>query len=228
MRSISILSLAAVSALAIAPSAFAQDTTYTGDTSSTSSSTMSTSGDTASGKHWSVVGGVALLNPKNNPAPGLDVDGGPAPTLSASYYINDNWAVELWGAADKFNHRVNADGVGKVGTVEQQPIAISGQYHFGEADNVFRPFVGVGYYESNFSNEKIDAASTTGDHVGLSTAKGVIGTVGVDMNINSTWFARADARYMRSRPELRVGGQGTGSELELDPWTVGFGIGARF
>lgn len=70
MRSISILSLAAVSALAIAPSAFAQDTTYTGDTSSTSSSTMPTSGDTASGKHWAVVGGVALLNPKNNPAPG--------------------------------------------------------------------------------------------------------------------------------------------------------------
>jgi outer membrane protein len=64
--------------------------------------------------------------------------------------------------------------------------------------------------------------------VGLDTAKGAIGTVGVDMNINSTWFARADARYMRSRPELRVGGQGTGSELELDPWTVGFGVGARF
>jgi|GEM_PF-64206 len=233
MRSISILSLAAVSALAIAPSAFAQDTTYTGDSSSTPPSTAPTSmapasDDTAAGKHWAVVGGVALLNPKNNPAPGLDVDGGPAPTLSASYYVNDNWAVELWGAADKFNHRVTADGVGKVGTVEQQPIAISGQYQFGAADNVFRPFVGVGYYQSNFSNEKIDAASTTGDHVGLSTAKGVIGTVGVDMNINSTWFARADARYMRSRPELRVGGQGTGSELELDPWTVGFGIGARF
>ncbi|MEA9770403.1 OmpW family outer membrane protein [Xanthomonas campestris] len=225
MRSISILSLAAVSALAIAPSAFAQEATYTGDTSSTA---MSSSSDTASGKHWAVVGGVALIKPKNDPAPGLDVDGGPAPTLSASYYINDNWAVELWGAADKFNHRVNADGVGKVGTVEQQPIAISGQYHFGQADNVFRPFVGVGYYESNFSNEKIDAASTTGQHVGVDTAKGVIGTVGLDMNINSTWFARADARYMRSRPELRVGGAGTGSELELDPWTVGFGVGARF
>ncbi len=47
--------------------------------------------------------------------------------------------------------RINAKRLlGKVGTVEQQPIAISGQYHFGEADNVFRPFVGVGYYESNF------------------------------------------------------------------------------
>ena len=65
MRSISILSLAAVSALAIAPSAFAQEATYTGDTSSTA---MSSSSDTASGKHWAVVGGVALIKPKNAPA----------------------------------------------------------------------------------------------------------------------------------------------------------------
>nr|WP_257791039.1 hypothetical protein [Xanthomonas campestris] len=37
---------------------------------------MSSSSDTASGKHWAVVGGVALIKPKNDPAPGLDVDGG--------------------------------------------------------------------------------------------------------------------------------------------------------
>jgi outer membrane protein len=48
------------------------------------------------------------------------------------------------------------------------------------------------------------------------------------MNINSTWFARADARYMHSRPELTVNGEGTGDKAKLDPWTVGFGIGARF
>jgi len=210
MRSIQILSLAVVSALAFAPAAFAQD------------------GDTASGKRFAVVGSATLLDTHSKPANGLDVDGGPAPTISASWLINDNWAVELWGAADKFNHRVKADGVGKVGTVEQQPIALSGQYHFGQADNVFRPFVGVGYYESNFSNEKIDGLSASGQHVGLDTAKGAIGTVGVDMNINSTWFARADARYMHSRPEVQVGGSGTGQDLKLDPWLVSFGVGARF
>ena len=209
MRSIKTLTLATFAALALSPAAFAQDS------------------DTASGKRFAVVGGAALLDPKGNPADGLDVDGDPAPTLSASYYINDNFAVELWGAADKFNHRVRADGVGKVGTVDQQPIAQSGQYHFGQADNTFRPFLGLGYYESNFSNESISALGG-GDHVGLKTAKGAIGTVGVDMNINSTWFARADARYMHSRPEVRVAGAGTGQELKLDPWVVGFGIGARF
>ena len=213
MRTASILSLAVVSAIAFAPSAFAQDASTT---------------DTASGKHWAVTGGVTLLQPKDDAGAGVrKIDGGPAPTVSASYYINDNFAVELWGAADKFDHRVRSDA-GKVGTVEQQPIALSAQYHFGQADNVFRPFVGVGYYESNFSNEKIDGLAGTGQHVSLDTAKGAIGTVGVDMNINSTWVARADARYMHARPELNVAGAGTGQDLKVDPWTVGVGLGARF
>lgn len=212
MRSIKILSLATFATLAMSSTAFAQDA----------------AADSASGKRFAVVGGVSLLQPKSDPAEGIDkFDGGPAPTLSASYYINDNFAVELWGAADKFNHRVRTTGGAKAGTVEQQPVALSAQYHFGAADNVFRPFVGLGYYESNFSNEKIDGLSDSGNHVGIETAKGAIGTVGVDMNINSTWFARADARYMHARPELRVAGSNAG-ELKLDPWTVGFGIGARF
>ena len=201
---------AVLGALALSPAAFAQDA----------------GADTASGKRFAVVGGVTLLQPRSGPATGIDkVDGGPAPTLSASYYFNDNVAVELWGAADKFNHRVRADGAGKVGTVDQQPVALSAQWHFGQPDNVFRPFVGLGYYQSNFSHETIGG---DGAHVGLDTAKGAIGTVGLDYNINSTWFARTDLRYMRSRPDVRVAGQGTGQELELDPWVVGVGVGARF
>ncbi|QNR96880.1 outer membrane beta-barrel protein [Stenotrophomonas sp. 169] len=225
MRKINILTLSLLTSAAFAPAAFAQDYTTT---AAPADSSYSTGTDTASGKHFAVVGGVALLQPKNDPIDGIrKFDGGPAPTLSLSYYINDNWAVELWGAADKFNHRVRGVGNERLGTVEQQPIALSGQYHFGLADNVFRPFVGVGYYESNFSNEDLVAPGVT-QHIGLETAKGAIGTVGVDMNINSTWFARADARYMHSRPEVKVGGQGTGADAKLDPWTVGFGIGARF
>lgn len=226
MRSLHTLTLSLLATAAFAPSAFAQDYSTTADRSADSS--YAPAQETASGKHFAVVGGVALLQPKNDPVEGVDkFDGGPAPTVSFSYYINDNWAVELWGAADKFNHRVRGEGNARLGTVEQQPVAISGQYHFGLADNVFRPFVGVGYYESNFSNEDLVAPGVT-DPIGLETAKGAIGTVGVDMNINSTWFARADARYMHSRPEVTVGGEGTGADAKLDPWTVGFGIGARF
>lgn len=207
MRSIRTLSLALLPALALAAPVFAQE-----------------AGDSAAGKRFSVVGSLSHLHP-SDPGNGLRVDGDPAPTISATWHATDNFGVELWGAADKFNHRVRADGAGKVGTVDQQPVALSAQWHFGQPDNVFRPFVGLGYYQSNFSHETIGG---DGAHVGLDTAKGAIGTVGLDYNINSTWFARTDLRYMRSRPDVRVAGQGTGQELELDPWVVGVGVGARF
>ena len=210
MTSIRTLTIALASLIAMP--ALAQDATT--DTTSD-----------AAGKRFAVVGGAAILKPDRDPAPGLKIDGDVAPVISASWYATPNIAVELWGAADKFNHRLRADGAGKIGTVDQQPIALSGQYHFGTADQVMRPFVGLGYYESNFSNETIGA---DGAHVGLETAKGAIATAGVDFNINQTWFARADARYMKGDAGVRVAGQGTGEELTIDPWVVGVGIGARF
>lgn len=210
MKSIRTLTIALASLIAMP--ALAQD------------ATTDTTSDAAS-KRFAVVGGAAVLKPDRDPAPGLKIDGDVAPVISASWYATPNIAVELWGAADKFNHRVRADGAGKIGTVDQQPIALSGQYHFGTADQVMRPFVGLGYYESNFSNETIGA---DGAHVGLETAKGAIATAGVDFNINQTWFARADARYMQGDAGVRVAGQGTGEELTIDPWVVGVGIGARF
>ena len=225
MRSITTLPLSLLISAALAPAAFAQSPSTTVERPAGTDAVAAN--ETASGKHFAVVGGIALLQPKNDAVKGVSqkTDGGSAPTISLSYYVNDNWAVELWGAADKFDHTVKGPAGTRIGTLQQQPIALSGQYHFGQADNVFRPFVGAGYYESNFSNE--DLASDIG-HIGVKTAKGAIGTVGVDMNINSTWFARADARYMHSRPELTVNGEGTGDKAKLDPWTVGFGIGARF
>lgn len=210
MKSIRTLTIALASLIAMP--ALAQD------------ATTDTTSDAAS-KRFAVVGGAAVLKPDRDPAPGLKIDGDVAPVISASWYATPNIAVELWGAADKFNHRLRADGAGKIGTVDQQPIALSGQYHFGTADQVMRPFVGLGYYESNFSNETIGG---DGAHVGLETAKGAIATAGVDFNINQTWFARADARYMKGDAGVRVAGQGTGEELTIDPWVVGVGIGARF
>ncbi len=88
------------------------------------------------------------------------------------------------GRCDKFDNKFKGPNNARLGSVEQQPVALSGQYHFGQADNVFRPFVGVGYYQSSFSNEKLGNGADT--DIRFKDAKGVIGTVGVDMNINST------------------------------------------
>jgi len=228
---IRLLGLALVPLLA-APPVFAQEAVSAAtdnDGTPHGVATNSTTGGDADAayKRWAVVGSATMLQPSSRPLKGtsLDVDGDTAPTISASYYATPNIAVELWGAADKFKHDVS-DSAGKIGSVDQQPLAISGQYHFGTPDKVFRPFVGVGYYQSNFSNEKLGGAP--GEHVAVDDAKGAIGTVGLDMNINPNWFARVDARYLDGSPDVKINGSRTGQDLDLNPWTVGVGIGARF
>ncbi|MFD0740166.1 OmpW family protein [Lysobacter koreensis] len=225
MRHFRHLTLAVMAALAIAPAAaFAQDT------DATTATDTSVSADSASGKRFSVVGGYALSEPTRNPTIAgsrARVDGDGAATLSASYHINDNIAVEAWGAADKLGHRVSTAG-GKAASVNSQPYALSGQYHFGTADKTVRPFVGLGYYEANYDGETAEPSGPlAGQRIGVETAKGAMATAGVDVNITPTWFARADVRYMQGKSDVKVDGIDAG-EAELNPVVVGVGLGARF
>lgn len=214
------LTLAIATTLALsAPAAFAQDA----DASTTSMDTTTTT-DTSAQKRISVVAGYGILKPKSdalsdNPKRGLK--GGSLPTASVAYHVTDNIAVEAWGALDKSEHKVVGTGVG--GQVEAQPYGISGQYHFGQSGQTIRPYVGLGYYEANISGEK----DANGQHFGMSTPKGAMGTVGADFNINERWFTRAEARYMQGKSDVTRAGQKVG-EAQLDPWMVGVGVGARF
>lgn len=218
----------ALAIASIAPIAYAQDA----DATTTTSDTATT---TASGKRVSVVGGVSLLEPTRNAWSGdtqrLKANGGVAPTLGVTYHINDNIGVEAWGAVDKVGHRVTGnDGQGKLGSVESQPYAVSGQYQFREADATIRPFVGLGYYEQNFSDEEAETSGAlAGRRIGVETGKGAMATVGVDANINERWFARADARYLHETndPKVQVDGQDV-ADAKFAPVVVGVGLGVKF
>ena len=192
-------------ALAIAPSAFAQDN--------------------APDKRVSVTAGYSLVEPTRNPeiaGTRTQFDGEGTPTLGVTYHITDNWGVEAW-AADSYGQRVNT-AAGKAGSVDAQPYSLSGQYRFGTQDSIVRPFVGLGYHETNYDSETPTAA---GQRVGVETAKGAVATVGMDVNISPTWFARADARYFQADSDVHIGGEKAG-DAKLDPVMVGVGIGARF
>ncbi|MGY0610712.1 MULTISPECIES: OmpW/AlkL family protein [unclassified Luteimonas] len=194
-------------AIAATPVAFAQD-----------------AGDTAD-KRVSVVAGYSMVEPTRNPeiaGTRTEFEGEGTPTLGVTYHITDNWGVEAW-AADSYGQRVNAGG-GKVGSVDAQPYSLSGQYRFGTPDSTIRPFVGLGYHETNYDNE---SATPTGDRVGIETAKGAVATVGMDVNITPTWFARADARYFQADSDVKINGVDAG-EAKLDPVVLGVGVGARF
>ena len=141
--------------------------------------------------------------------------------------LTDNFAIEAWGAADKFGHRVST-AAGKTASVAAQPYALSGQYHFGNTQSIVRPFVGLGYFEANTDGEKAEPTGPlAGQHIGVETAKGAIATVGVDANFHPNWFARADVRYLHGSSDVKIDGVDAG-EAKLNPVVVGVGIGARF
>ena len=207
----------AIAVASITPLAFAQDA----DTG-------------ASGKRVSVVGGVSLLEPTKNAWGGesqrIKAAGDVAPTLGVTYHVNDNIGIEAWGAVDKYGHRITGnDGQGKLGSVKSQPYALSGQYQFRDADATVRPFVGLGYYEQNFSDEKAGpTGALAGNRIGIETAKGAMATVGVDANINERWFARADARYLHDGGgKVQVNGEDV-ADADLSPVMVGVGVGVKF
>ena len=216
MLSFRTLSLTAAVALAIAsPAAFAQQ--MGGD-------------DTAAGKRVSVVGGYALSEPTRNPQIGdarVELEGEGTPTLGVTYHVNDNIGIEAW-AADGIGHRINGSDGTRVGHLDAQPYSLSGQYRFGDADNIVRPFVGLGYHETNYSGESAVAGGPTeGQRLGVETTKGAVATVGMDVNITPTWFARADARYFHGDSDIRLDGVKAG-DAKLNPVVLGVGVGARF
>lgn len=208
----------ALAAASLAPAAFAQDADLS----------------TSSGKRVSIVGGISQLEPTKNAWAGdtqrIKAHGDVAPTASVTYHVNDNIGVEAWGALDKYGHRVTGnDSQGKLGSVESQPYAVSGQYQFREADAIVRPFVGLGYYQQNFSEEEAEPnGALAGQRIGIETAKGAMATVGVDANINERWFARADARYLHGGDgNIEVDGAKV-AEADFAPVMLGVGVGVKF
>lgn len=213
-------------ALALSPAAFAQDA----DPADTATTSTASTNDSTARKRVAIVGGYALSEPTRNPeiaGTRAKVDGDGAATVGASYYVTDNVAVEAWGAADKFGHRVNGPN-GKLGSVQAQPYAASGQYHFRTGADAVRPFVGLGYYEQNFSGETAQAGGAlAGRRIGVETTKGAMATAGVDVNFSPTWFARADMRYLHGDADIKLDGAKAG-DAKLEPVIVGLGVGARF
>ena len=185
----------------------------------------------ASARHFAVVGGFAHQEPTGNGSidgSEAEFDGSAAPTLGVSYYITDRIAIEGWGAVSKFDHRVTTAADGKVATVSSQPYALSAQYHFRDGNATVRPFAGLGYFQSNISDEDQDNIGPYADnHIGMTTPEGPMATVGVDLNFTPHVFARADVRYLHGGSDIAVDGAAAG-EADLDPVIVGVGVGARF
>lgn len=164
--------------------------------------------------------GVSMVAPKSDNHPAVDVEDGTAVTFNGTYFMTDQWAVELL-AALPFKHDIDAKGGPTIGETKHLPPTVSLQYHFTPNQPV-RPYVGAGLNYTLLFEEDIDGASLS-----LGDSFGWAAQVGVDIDLTENMFLNAEIRYLDIDTKAKVNGTSIGT-VEIDPMLYGINIGFRF
>ena len=157
-----------------------------------------------------------------------EVDDAVTVELDFTYFFTNNLAAELiLGVA---NHDVNAvnTAVGNVdlGDVWLLPPTLTAQYHF-LPDGNFRPYVGAGINYTVFFNEDEGPVATGIDY---DNSFGWALQAGFDVGLNDQWALNFDVKKIWLSTDVDVSALGTvvSTEVDIDPWLIGFGVAYRF
>ncbi|WP_285447696.1 OmpW family outer membrane protein [Xanthomonas sp. LMC-A-07] len=156
----------------------------------------------------------------------LDVDVGTdiRPTITAEYFIADNWGIEVL-AALPFEHDINIRGLGRVGSTKHLPPVVSLQYHFNSQGKV-SPFVGAGInYTRFFSTETSGALA--GNDLDLDASWGLAAHAGLDVKISDRGALRVDMRWIDIESDASLNGNRIGT-VNIDPLVYGVAYVHRF
>lgn len=157
------------------------------------------------------------------------------PTLTLSYFLNRNLALELFCCFSKHEIELKppAAFAGLAGDVAEAwifPPIVTLQYHF-TGMGAFKPYVGAGFQYIHFFNEKTAANTLGASSVSMSDAFGPALQAGIDFEIGNGWYLNADIK--KSWLETKVTWQNTvagtvQAKDHLDPMTISLGLGYRF
>lgn len=171
---------------------------------------------------WQVRGRVLYIDPDaKSTALNLDVDTRFTPELDISRFITNNFALELILATQR--HDVTAGGA-NVGKVSHLPPTVTAQWHF-MPNAAFRPYVGVGLNYTRFYNIDLGGGTLTVDKNSWGPAL----QVGADIPITKTLFINVDVKKIWIKTDVKSVATGaTLTDLKINPWVFGLGVGVRF
>lgn len=177
---------------------------------------------------WLVRVRVERLSPadKSDPVGGagasdrISVSKKTIPELDISYFFSPNVSAELILTYPQ-KHDVYLDG-GKIGTFKHLPPTLLGQYHF-TPEATFSPYVGAGLNYTNIT--KVDLLGGAGglEHKSFGLAL----QAGADYKIDKNWSLNFDVKKIQIRSDVTISGAKV-SNVQVDPWLVGVGVGYRF
>jgi outer membrane protein len=160
----------------------------------------------------------------------LHVSASVSPELDASYFLTQNWSLQLIAATTRHNLWVEgAGGKINVGSTWVLPPTLTAQYHFAQIGPI-RPYVGLGltvafFYAPDASSYLRENGLKMG---GLRTGVGPALNAGFDVPLTGNWSANFDIKQMFFVTGTHVGGSAVGVISQLAPLAVGVGVGYKF
>lgn len=149
-----------------------------------------------------------------------------------SYMATDSVGLELIAATTRHTITGNSKLTGAVGNVvgitDLLPPTLLVQYHFMHAGKI-RPYVGFGVNGTLFYNTK---SAIGGVNLKLDNSIGYAGQVGVDVDITKRWFVNLDLKYINLETKAKLsaptGATIATTNVNINPWVVGVGVGTTF
>jgi len=182
---------------------------------------------------WLVRVGGSMVAPKSNNHDVVKVDDGYMMTFNGTYFLTNNWAVEVL-AALPFKHDIEVKGGPTVGETKHLPPTVSAQYHFLPEGNI-RPYVGAGVNYTFLFEEDIDGPKLglgPGVELKLDNSVGWSAQIGVDFDFTENLFLNLEARYIDIDTDAKLKVPGLGKvdldTVEIDPMVYGAHLGFRF
>ena len=142
------------------------------------------------------------------------------PEIDFTYFFTGNIAAELVLTYPQ-KHDVKLNG-STIGTFKHLPPTLTLQYHFNPAGTL-RPYVGAGV---NYT--RISSVHLAGGAIDLERSSvGLAVQAGFDYGLSKNLSLNVDVKKLRLGADVKVGGT-TVSEVHLDPWLFGLGLGKKF
>jgi len=186
---------------------------------------------------WAVRLGVTQLTPANKsdsftalnlnfPADAVHVSKKTLPEFDIFYSFSPNIVAELVLTVPQ-RHTVTLGGPtqgAELGYFKELPPTLLAQYHFLPGTQ-FDPYAGAGLNFTWINPVHLSVAGTTLDLKKSSFGPAV--QLGVDSNIDKTWFVNLDFKYILLRTDVSAGGTKL-TTARVDPTLVSLGVGYRF
>jgi outer membrane protein len=142
------------------------------------------------------------------------------PEFDVSYFFTPNIAAELVLTYPQ-KQDVRLDGT-KIGTFKHLPPTLTLQYHF-MPEAAFSPYVGAGINYTRISSVNL----ANGLQLDSSSFGGAL-QIGADYKINKNWLINFDIKKVQISSDVKTASGTKVSNVKIDPWLIGVGVGYRF